>query len=135
MDPNKIVNSVSSSAGKSTMTPPKVPEASSSLSGINNPLEKKEKDIELPSKKIDNFISSTNDQQSNSKDFTDDSELKTEESELKPGDKVDTGKQINEKGEVEDSSTKKTLKAVGRGAAAYFSGGSSIGKDSKISSC
>lgn len=132
MDPNKIVNSASSSTGKSTMTPPKVPEASSSLSGITNPLEKKENDIELPSKKIDNFISNASDQQSNSKDFTDDSNLKPEESELKPGDKVDTGKQINEKGEVEDSSTKKTLKAVGRGAAAYFSGGSSIGKDSQI---
>lgn len=50
----------------------------------------------------------------------------------KPGDKVDTGKQLNEKGEVEDSSTKKTLKAVGRGAAAYFTGGESIGKDSQI---
>ncbi len=50
----------------------------------------------------------------------------------KPGDKVDTGKQLNENGEVEDSSTKKTLKAVGRGAAAYFSGGSSIGKDQAI---
>ena len=49
-----------------------------------------------------------------------------------PGDKVDTGKQLNEDGEVEDSSTKKTLKAVGRGAAAYFSGGSSIGKDQAI---
>lgn len=50
----------------------------------------------------------------------------------KPGDKVDTGKQLNEKGEIEDSSTKKTIKAVGRGAAAYFSGGSSIGKDQAI---
>ena len=47
MDPNKIVNSVSSSAGKSTMTPSKVPEASSSLSGINNPLEKKEKESRM----------------------------------------------------------------------------------------
>lgn len=52
--------------------------------------------------------------------------------ELKPGDKVDTGKQINENGEVEDSSTKKTLKAVGRGAAAYATGGNSIGKDQAI---
>lgn len=52
--------------------------------------------------------------------------------EPKPGDKVDTGKQLNENGEVEDSSTKKTLKAVGRGAAAYATGGSSIGKDQAI---
>lgn len=59
-------------------------------------------------------------------------EENSKKEELKPGDKVDTGKQLNEKGEVEDSSTKKTLKAVGRGAAAYVSGGSSIGKDQAI---
>lgn len=49
-----------------------------------------------------------------------------------PGDKVESGKKINENGEVEDSSTKKTLKAVGRGVGAYVSGGSSIGKDQAI---
>ena len=57
MDPNKIVNSVSSSAGKSTMTPSKVPEASSSLSGINNPLEKKEKVKENLKRKCEGFVS------------------------------------------------------------------------------
>ena len=47
--------------------------------------------------------------------------------------KVDlTGKQISEDGQVEDSATKKTLKAVGRGAAAYFSGGQSLKYDQQI---
>ena len=46
--------------------------------------------------------------------------------------KKEPGQQVNEDGEVEDSSTKKTLKAVGRGAAAYFSGGQSIGPDKDI---
>ncbi len=55
-----------------------------------------------------------------------------EEQKPKKGDKVDTGKQIGDNGEIEDSSTKKTLKAVGRGAAAYFSGGQSIGADKEI---
>lgn len=43
-----------------------------------------------------------------------------------------TGKKINEKGEVEDSSTKKTIKALGRGAAAYFTGGESLKVDQQI---
>ncbi len=50
----------------------------------------------------------------------------------KPGDKAGSGKQYNEKGEVEDSSTKKTLKAVGRGAAAYATGGQSLGYDREV---
>ncbi|MCH5167613.1 MAG: C40 family peptidase [Erysipelotrichales bacterium] len=56
----------------------------------------------------------------------------SQESEPKPGDKVGDGKQIDEDGNVEDSSTKKTLKAVGRGAAAYFTGGQSIGRDKDV---
>lgn len=55
-----------------------------------------------------------------------------EEEGPKPGDKAGTGKQVGENGEIEDSSTKKTVKAIGRGAAAYFTGGESIGKDQQI---
>lgn len=47
----------------------------------------------------------------------------------KEGDKVDAGKEIGEDGQVEDSSTKKLLKGVGRGAAAYFTGGESLKVD------
>lgn len=42
------------------------------------------------------------------------------------------GKKVNEKGEVEDSSTKKAVKAIGRGAAAYFSGGESLKYDQQV---
>lgn len=51
---------------------------------------------------------------------------------LKPGDKVEPGKVVNEDGKVEDSATKKTLKAVGRGAAAYFTGGESLKVDQAV---
>lgn len=51
---------------------------------------------------------------------------------LQPGDKVEPGKKVNEQGEVEDTGTKKTVKAVGRVAAAYFTGGESIGMDDTI---
>lgn len=72
---------------------------------------------------------------SNSSTFEDNAnnvENYSEDEKLKPGDKVDIGKQLDEDGEIEDSSTKKTLKAVGRGAAAYVTGGNSIGKDKAL---
>lgn len=43
-----------------------------------------------------------------------------------------TGKKVNENGNVEDSATKKTVKAIGRGAAAYFSGGKSLQYDQQV---
>ena len=46
--------------------------------------------------------------------------------------KVDAGKKIDENGNVADSATKKTLKAVGRGAGAYFTGGKSLQYDKQI---
>lgn len=46
--------------------------------------------------------------------------------------KKEAGQQVNENGEIEDSSTKKALKAAGRVTAAYFSGGKSIGDDKDI---
>lgn len=46
--------------------------------------------------------------------------------------KLDNGKKIDENGNVADSATKKTLKAVGRGAGAYFSGGKSLQYDKQI---
>lgn len=42
------------------------------------------------------------------------------------------GKKVNEDGKVEDSSTKKAVKAIGRGAAAYFTGGESLKYDQQI---
>lgn len=42
------------------------------------------------------------------------------------------GKKINEKGEIEDTATKKTLRAVGRGTAAYFTKGESLKYDQQI---
>lgn len=49
-----------------------------------------------------------------------------------PGTKVGPGQEIGENGEVKDSSTKKLTKAVGQGAAAYFTGGASLGKDQMV---
>lgn len=46
--------------------------------------------------------------------------------------KLDAGKKIDENGNVADSATKKTLKAVGRGAGAYFTGGKSLQYDKQI---
>lgn len=46
--------------------------------------------------------------------------------------KLDAGKKIDEKGNISDSATKKTLKAVGRGAGAYFTGGKSLQYDKQI---
>lgn len=46
--------------------------------------------------------------------------------------KLEAGKKIDENGNVSDSATKKTIKAVGRGAAAYFSGGKSLQYDKQI---
>lgn len=46
---------------------------------------------------------------------------------------LDPGKKVNEKtGEVEDTSSKKVLKAIGRSVTAYATGGKSIGKDNKV---
>ena len=42
------------------------------------------------------------------------------------------GKKVNANGEVEDSSTKKAVKALGRGAAAYFTGGESLKVDQQL---
>ncbi len=52
--------------------------------------------------------------------------------ELSEGDKVAPGKEIDENGEVDKTSTRKLTEAVGRGAAAYFTGGQSIGTDKAI---
>lgn len=49
-----------------------------------------------------------------------------------PGTKVASGKEIGKDGQVKDSSTKKLTRAVGQGAAAYFTGGQSLGKDQMI---
>lgn len=46
--------------------------------------------------------------------------------------KLDAGRKIDENGNVADSATKKTLKAVGRGAGAYFTGGKSLQYDKQI---
>ena len=46
-----------------------------------------------------------------------------------PGTKVAPGKEVGKDGQVKDSSTKKLTTAVGQGAAAYFTGGESLGKD------
>lgn len=48
------------------------------------------------------------------------------------GEKVDHGKEIGTDGNVQDSSTKKLLKGVGRGAAAYATGGESLKYDQAI---
>lgn len=138
MDPKKIILPNESNA----TTPSKI--------HLPNEVTSSPKDIILPDSKPENpseiILPNTNEKQndglilpsmkkdetpSTSEQVTDDN-TGYEESGPQPGDKVASGKQLNEKGEVEDSSTKKTLKAVGRGAAAYFSGGESIGKDSQI---
>ena len=49
-----------------------------------------------------------------------------------PGTKVAPGKEVGKDGQVKDSSTKKLTTAVGQGAAAYFTGGESLGKDQMI---
>ncbi len=137
MDPKNIITSV----GNNTQTPSKIrlpnegnPQSSEIILPDQIPTEPKKiilpgdnqgsKELELPSMKKNNEapVSESPNNASNNQELEG----------PKPGDKVDTGKQLNENGEVEDSSTKKTLKAVGRGAAAYFSGGESIGKDSQI---
>lgn len=51
---------------------------------------------------------------------------------MAPGTKVAPGKEVGEDGQVKDSSTKKLTKAVGQGAAAYFTGGQSLGQDQMI---
>ena len=43
--------------------------------------------------------------------------------------KVAAGKEVDEDGKIKDTSTKKLTTAVGQGAAAYFTGGESLGKD------
>lgn len=127
MDPKKIILPNENN----TTTPPKIilpNESTSSPKEIILPNgSKTSSSIELPTMKKEGE-SKPNIQASNSNDVS----PETIDAGPQPGDKVATGKQLNEKGEVEDSSTKKTLKAVGRGAAAYFSGGSTIGKDSQV---
>ncbi|MDE5630443.1 MAG: C40 family peptidase [Bacilli bacterium] len=49
-----------------------------------------------------------------------------------PGTKVAPGKEVGKDGQIKDSSTKKLTTAVGQGAAAYFTGGQSLGKDQMI---
>ncbi len=46
--------------------------------------------------------------------------------------KVPAGKEIDESGKVKDTATKKAVKAVGRGTAAYFTKGKSLQYDQKI---
>lgn len=49
-----------------------------------------------------------------------------------PGTKVAPGKEVGKDGQVKDSSTKKLTTAIGQGAAAYATGGESLGKDQMI---
>lgn len=49
-----------------------------------------------------------------------------------PGTKVAPGKEVGKDGQIKDSSTKKLTTAVGQGAAAYFTGGESLGNDQMI---
>ncbi len=44
----------------------------------------------------------------------------------------EAGKQVDENGNVSDTATKKTIKAVGRGVGAYFTGGKSLQYDQQI---
>lgn len=146
MDPKNIISSASSN----TTTPSNLgsslggANANSLLQGkkegaspLNQVANKNSQDgIELPNKKssdegVEKLDDFGGDIQNQVDEVKENPEVE-EDTGPKPGDKVDTGKQLNENGEVEDSSTKKTLKAVGRGAAAYFSGGSTIGKDSQV---
>lgn len=55
-----------------------------------------------------------------------------EEIDKKQKEAKEPGKEMNKDGEVEDSSTKKTLKAAGRVAAAYFTKGESLGADKEL---
>lgn len=52
--------------------------------------------------------------------------------EVKEGQKVAPGREVDENGTVKDSSTKKLTKVAGQAAAAYFTGGSSLGTDQQI---
>ena len=52
--------------------------------------------------------------------------------EFKEGDKVEPGKQVDENGQVKDSSTKKLTRVAGQAAAAYFTGGQSLGTDQQV---
>lgn len=130
MDPNKLTETVNKSLDANTITPSLNNAITSEASTLEMPISKsnaspQEKPVENNLPLMEKPNTTENAPQTSE-------EQGTQESGPKPGDKVDTGKQINENGEVEDSSTKKTLKAVGRGAAAYFSKGESIGKDSQI---
>ncbi len=52
--------------------------------------------------------------------------------EVKEGDKVEPGREVDENGQVKDSSTKKLTRVAGQAAAAYFTGGESLGNDQQI---
>lgn len=128
MDPKDFLNSATSNDG-STSTSFNAKSVQSAPSSLVLPESKdgNVSGVELPAKKEEVSKATTNDRENLSKQLEDNNQ-----DILKPGYKADAGKQLNENGEVEDSSTKKTLKAVGRGAAAYFSGGESIGRDSQV---
>ncbi len=130
MDPNKLTETVNKTLENNTIAPT-----------LNNAQNLESSTLEIPIKKNDNSLLENPVQEPASPQEMENpigrvpssnEESNSQENGINPETKVDAGKQINENGELEDSSTKKTLKAVGRGAAAYFTHGESIGKDSQI---
>ena len=135
MDPNKLINNTtngSNLSGTNGLTNNVNPYLNSAEKVTNTP-EIKENDLNN-TLVLENGESSNQNQAmtlSNPSNEVNNTNA-TEESGPKPGDKIGDGKQVDEDGNIEDSSTKKTLKAVGRGAAAYFTKGESIGKDKDL---
>lgn len=141
------LNGVNSGLNSSGVNSSAIPKTSSQVNPLNKNITPNNQssaidEPEMPSlkKDINNNLDTSSDnldkidKDPNSKNTNPEANKNIQNSEELPkkGDKVDVGKQLNEKGEVEDSSTKKTLKAVGRGAAAYFSGGQSVGMDKEV---
>lgn len=116
----------SSSSGNVTNAPTIVDESGNPLSSSSS---SSDKSIEVLDDSGNNLNNSNLD--SANQNGSDNPEP-DENGELKEGDKVAPGKEINENGEVDKSSTRKLTEAVGRGAAAYFTGGESIGADKAI---